>query len=446
MYSSPILHVAPKFISHNPILKADSGATQTYLQLKHANFLQDKYRLSNGPHATLPDNTQIQATMQGKLPLHPSLSPTALVYPNLNNESLLCIGQLCDDGCIAIFEKLKLSIVKNGKIILSGHRNFVDGLWDVPFQQNKIHKINYIISRDKSKTELAQYFHGCAFSPVISTFQECIRKGNFISWPGIDDLNFKKLLKTTEATLKGHLDQERKNLQSTKASSVLSSTNENENHQDAFPEKSHTISKNCFYIILDMAKEAATYTDLTGRFPHQSSRGNNYVFVAYNYDGNAILVEPMQNREADTIISCWKKCHDRLINNGVVTTHYILDNECSAAFKTALKNEQVTFELVPPNQHRRNSAERAIRTFKNHFLSGIATCDPAYPLREWDRLLPQAELTLNLLRNSRLNPKLSAWAYLFGNFDFNKCPLLPPGTKIILHAKPGKRASWAFHG
>ena len=86
-----------------------------------------------------------------------------------------------------------------------------------------------------------------------------------------------------------------------------------------------------------MVKETTTYKDLTGQFPYQSSRGNNYVFVAYNYDGNAILIEPMPNREADTIILCWEKCYDRLINNGVVTTYYILDNECSTAFEHALK-------------------------------------------------------------------------------------------------------------
>ena len=191
MYSLPILPVASNFIPKPPILKADSGATKTYIQSKHAHFLQNKYQLKDGPYATLPDNSKIQATIRGTLPLHPSLAPTALVYPNLNNESLLSIGQLCDDGCIAIFEKSKLSILKNGKVILSGHRNSTDGLWDVPFNQYE-NKINYIISRDKNKTELAQYFHGCAFSPVISTFQECIRRGNFISWPGIDDLNFKK--------------------------------------------------------------------------------------------------------------------------------------------------------------------------------------------------------------------------------------------------------------
>ena len=204
---------------------------------------------------------------------------------------------------LLFFEKSKLSILKNGEVILSGHRNSTDGLWDVPFNQYE-NKINYIISRDKNKTELAQYFHGCAFSPVISTFQDCIRRGNFISWPGIDDLNFKKLIKTTEATIKGHMDQERKNLQSTKISFLPQSSTEKESQQDAFPEKVNEKSQNCFYVILDMAKAATTYTDLTGRFPYQSSRGNNYVFVAYNYDGNAILVEPMPNREAATIISC----------------------------------------------------------------------------------------------------------------------------------------------
>ena len=67
-------------------------------------------------------------------------------------------------------------------------------------------------------------------------------------------------------------------------------------------------------------------------------------------------------------------------------------------------------------------------------------------MSEWDRLLPQAQLTLNLLRNSRINSKLSAYALLFGNFDFNKTPLAPPGTEVVIHSKPSNRASWEFHG
>ena len=78
--------------------------------------------------------------------------------------------------------------------------------------------------------------------------------------------------------------------------------------------------------------------------------------------------------------------------------------------------------------------------------SCLATVDPKFPLKEWDRLLPQCELTLNLLRSSKVNPKLSAWEYLFGIFDYRKTPIVPPGTKLIAHTKPSQRNSWEFNG
>ena len=51
-----------------------------------------------------------------------------------------------------------------------------------------------MITKDKTKTDLARYLHGTAFSPRISTFAKAIRNGNFVTWPGIEDLNFKNLL------------------------------------------------------------------------------------------------------------------------------------------------------------------------------------------------------------------------------------------------------------
>ena len=116
-----------------------------------------------------------------------------------------------------------------------------------------------------------------------------------------------------------------------------------------------------------------------------------------------------------------------------------MDNECSIDLKLAIVKNKGNYELVPPHQHRRNSAEKAIRTLKNHLLSGLATCNTNFPIHEWDRLLPQCKLTLNLLRNSQINPKLSSWAILNGMRDFNKVPLAPPGTQIVVHNKPGQR-------
>ena len=96
---------------------------------------------------------------------------------------------------------------------------------------------------------------------------------------------------------------------------------------------------------------------------------------------------------------------------------------------------------MPPKIHRRNAAERAIQTFKNHFLAGIATYNPKFPINEWDRLLQQAEITLNLLRQSRQNAKLSAYSYLFGPYNYNRNPMVPPGTKVIVHKNPSNRIS-----
>ena len=74
-----------------------------------------------------------------------------------------------------------------------------------------------------------------------------------------------------------------------------------------------TKTQNCFYVIFDLAQAAKISTNLIGYFPHKSSRENNYIFLAYNYDGSAILVDTMLNREADTIISTWKNVpHDSL--------------------------------------------------------------------------------------------------------------------------------------
>ena len=172
--------------------------------------------MSNGPEPTLPNNLKIRAFLQGKLPIDPKLSLQALVYPHLQNESLLFIGKLWYEVCIVIFDKHILSTLKNGKIILSGKRNWLDWFWDVPFNTKGTQQINYIISSDHNKTKLAQYLHGCAFFPVIFTFQQCIKNGNFITWPCIDDSNFRKLIDHTKATIKEHLEQERKNIQSTK--------------------------------------------------------------------------------------------------------------------------------------------------------------------------------------------------------------------------------------
>jgi hypothetical protein len=64
----------------------------------------------------------------------------------------------------------------------------------------------------------------------------------------------------------------------------------------------------------------------------------------------------------------------------------------------------------------------------------------------WNRLLPQAEITLNRLQTSRLHPQLSPVAHYHGLVDYNKTAFAPPGCNIIAHEKPGERRTWAPNG
>jgi hypothetical protein len=67
-----------------------------------------------------------------------------------------------------------------------------------------------------------------------------------------------------------------------------------------------------------------------------------------------------------------------------------IDNEALAALKSYFTENDMTYQLVPPHCHRRNTAERAIRTFKEHFVTVMSSVDPDFPMHIWDHLLPQA--------------------------------------------------------
>ena len=87
-----------------------------------------------------------------------------------------------------------------------------------------------------------------------------------------------------------------------------------------------------------------------------------------------------------------------------------MDNDCSIDLKEDMKKYTMQFKMDPPYMHRRSTAERAIITCKNNLIYGLSTTDPDFPMREWDPLVPQCFITLNLLPSSRFIPDLSAYA------------------------------------
>ena len=114
--------------------------------------------------------------------------------------------------------------------------------------------------------------------------------------------------------------------------------------------------------------------------------------------------------------------------------------------KKDFKENNVNFQLVPPNTHRRNAAKRSIQTWKNYFFAGLATCDTKTPIKEWDLLLPQSDTTLNLLRTYRRFPRLSSYKCLNQKFNFAAIPIALPGTRVVSQISTNQCRHMAPHG
>jgi hypothetical protein len=87
------------------------------------------------------------------------------------------------------------------------------------------------------------------------------------------------------------------------------------------------------------------------------------------------------------MITAYQKMVDRMEIAGLGLKHHRLDNKCSENFKKCIQKNGMTHELVPPNCHQQNMAERAIQTFKNHFVSILSGVDNRFPLSLWCHLV-----------------------------------------------------------
>ena len=243
-----------------------------------------------------------------------------------------------------------------------------------------------------------------------------------------------KHLPNSMATSKGHLRQDLQKFWSTKPPAAPPTT----------PYSPRVCTHKLFYQTIKSTGKIAT--DQTGRFPATSSRGSKYIMILYEHDSNTILPKTMKSQSEHKLVRAYSALHSNLTRRVIRPTFQILDNECPASLKTLMRKEGVTFQLVPPHLHHTNDVERAIQTFNYHFVAALSSCDPYFPLCLWDRLLPQATLTLNLLCPYHINPRLSAEAQLNGAFGFNKIPLSPSGTKVLIFEPSTTRCTWAPHG
>ena len=126
----------------------------------------------------------------------------------------------------------------------------------------------------------------------------------------------------------------------------------------------------------------------------------------------------------------------------------VMDNQATKLIKKFLAKKEFNLQVVELHNHRVNVAERAIQTFKDAFIAALATTNCKFPLQLWDKLAPQVQDTLNLLRASRINPNISAYKdkALNGPYNWDWYPLAPPGCKALIYKAPAVRGLWALQG
>jgi len=248
--------------------------------------------------------------------------------------------------------------------------------------------------------ELAKYYHQCLLSPPKLTLLHAINNQSLQTFTGLTYGLISKHLPPSTATDKGHMKRRKQNIRSTRS-------NKKDIQQAKFEvmdmhppqQMCAALDMFCFAALAD-ANEGTMYMDLTGKFPVRSYKNNQYVFVAYFYSLNAIIVRPMPNRTDNAMVATFKDIIEHLKSCGHQPQLNVMDNECSKAVKTYINSENINIQLVEPHDHRVNAAERAIQTFKHHFIAGLATVDIDFPIQLWDEFLPQAQMTLNMLCTS----------------------------------------------
>jgi hypothetical protein len=248
---------------------------------------------------------------------------------------------------------------------------------------------------------LIGFYHACIGFPAKQTWLDAIKVGNCDSFDGLTYSNAAHYCPDVDKTILGHLAQQCRNVHSTKpCPSALNSTP----LLPAIAPKQPELMANKVHIrVVPISK---LYTDDTGRFPVKARSGNQYVMIAYYANGNLILQQAFKIRSDKHRIAAYNSIMTRIAARGLSVDLQILDNEASAAYKQAIAfTWQSKFQLVPPEMHRINRVECAIRTFKDHFLSILGDVDQSFPPYLWDLLLPQAELTPHSQPTSTVDPQ-----------------------------------------
>jgi hypothetical protein len=210
--------------------------------------------------------------------------------------------------------------------------------------------------RTARPADVVAFHHAALFSPALSTLEVALQNGFLPPLPGLTLSALQRHPPQSSATIKGHLDQIRKNPRSTKKGSKSiepTSAPDHEVTDDWHPtsDPSNRRTNHCYVALIKPERSGQIHSDLTGRFAIASSTGNNYLLTVYEYDSNGILAQTMRTCTGPCILEAYKTIHGRLVAAGLRPELQRLDNEASQSLKQFMASEDIDYQLVPPDVH-----------------------------------------------------------------------------------------------
>jgi hypothetical protein len=339
----------------------------------------NKLKSQNPLNVRLPNGATMESTHTSSLDI-PELNKAASIvhiFPGMANHSFLSVGHLCNESYSITFRIDAVTIYNSHNVqILKGAHDLDTGLWRINLReeyQQHPHEVANNVYELRNIGALVNYLHKAMFSPTKSALLQAVKNGHLRTWPGLTEQAINKHLKLTPATAMGHMNQCHQNIISTSKNPVTSDIAD----ESVTPAGSGNTTHLVYAVLVDQGQ---LYTDLTGKFPVRSSKSNWYVMVCYVLDCNYVKVVPMKSRSASEWVKAYDLIHQELTAKGFKPKLQTLDNEASTAFKNFFTTNDMVYQLVPPHCHRRNAYERAIHTFKEHFVAGLESVDPYFPL------------------------------------------------------------------
>jgi hypothetical protein len=367
----------------------------------------------------------------------PELSMKAKTAFHFNEmqQPLLSIPLLADDGCKINLTKDNIVVTKDNKVILKGIRDKVSTLWMIPIKHHKkvkllaqelpsvplVHAANSAYHQP-TIAKLMAFLNATIGSLLVKTLCNAIDNDWLTFFPGLTSSAIRKHLPQSISTAMGHVHMIRKGIRSTKPT-VNEIMNEEIDPEPPLEPPRQINNREHNVEVTTIAFEelkGIMATDLPGRFPTTSGQGNSYVMVMYDFDSNTINAVAIKNRKKESLIRGYNDMYEDLRKAEINPVLHRFDNETSKELIKEIENKGLKYQIASPGDHRLNHAETAIQTFKNHFIAILYGRDSGFPAKQWDRLIKQAVMTLNMCRPSQINPKLSAYQQVWGTLILTK--------------------------